>query len=129
MFEVLPALLLASGVFELAGSPGLVLGCAAGDVLRVGDDGRFELVEPGPNLCVQAARSGDLTAEEFTELRRAIGGLGGVAEAPGDLRFAVVTVGRAVGVPAIARVMDRWAAGVDGVDWWFGNGDQADAAR
>ncbi|MEU1448935.1 hypothetical protein ACFWBS_25935 [Streptomyces mirabilis] len=33
VFEVLPARVLGEHSFELSGSPGLVLGCAAGDVL------------------------------------------------------------------------------------------------
>ena len=45
VFEVLPALSRDSSLFELVGSPGLVLGCAAGDTLRVGEDGRFEVVQ------------------------------------------------------------------------------------
>lgn len=121
-FEVLPALSLSPGLFELAGSPGLVLGCAAGDVLRVGDDGRFEVVEQGDNLCIQAARLGHFTPEEFAELEKAVDSLGGIAEAPADLRFIVVTIGRVVDLPAIEQAMDTWAAGADGVEWWFGSG-------
>ncbi|MFD9061818.1 DUF4265 domain-containing protein [Kitasatospora purpeofusca] len=125
VFEVLPARPLRSGVFELEGSPGLVLGCAAGDVLRVADDGRFEVVEPGENWCIQVPGLGRLGPESFAALRDAVADLPGLAEAPPDLRFAVVTVGRAVGLPTIERVMDTWAAGLDGVEWWFGNADQS----
>ncbi|MEV0190630.1 DUF4265 domain-containing protein [Kitasatospora purpeofusca] len=125
VFEVLPARPVRSNLFELAGSPGLVLGCAAGDVLRVADDGRFEVVGQGDNWCVQVARRGCLSPESFAALAEAVADLPGLAEAPPDLRFAVVTVGRAVGLPTIERVMDNWAAGVDGVEWWFGNADQA----
>ncbi|MGX4734607.1 DUF4265 domain-containing protein [Kitasatospora griseola] len=123
VFEVLPALFLEPGLFELAGSPGLTLGCAAGDVLRVGDDGRFTVVEPGGNLCVQAARRGCFAPESLAGLRDAIGELGGIAEAPSDLRFVVVTVALTAGFPAVEHVMDRWAAGIDGAEWWFGNID------
>ncbi|MFE1440498.1 DUF4265 domain-containing protein [Streptomyces sp. NPDC058739] len=128
VFEVLPAVLLEAGLVELAGSPGLVLGCAAGDVLRVAEDGRFEVVRQGGNLCVQAYRQGGFTPELFADLRNAVGQLGGVAEAPPDLGFMVVTVGRAAGPPAIEQAMDNWAAGSEGVEWWFGNGDEGDAA-
>ncbi|MEV6532829.1 hypothetical protein AB0M86_25110 [Streptomyces sp. NPDC051639] len=51
-----------------------------------------------------------------------------MTEAPPNLRFIVVTVARTVGIPAIERVMDAWAAGVHEVEWWFGNGDHADAS-
>ncbi|MEV6973731.1 DUF4265 domain-containing protein [Kitasatospora sp. NPDC093806] len=125
MFEVLPARLVQSDLFELAGSPGMVLGCAAGDLLRVADDGRFEVVEQGGNWCIQAAGLGHVSAESFAALRVAVADLPGLAEAPPDLRFIVVTVGRAVGLPVIEQVMDSWAAGIDGVEWWIGNGDHA----
>lgn len=115
-------------MFELAGSPGMVLGCAAGDVLRVADDGHFEIVEHGENLCVQATGPGQLSPESFAELRQAVNQLGGMTEAPPSLRFVVVTVARAVGIPAIERVMDAWAAGVGEIDWWFGNGEHTDAS-
>ncbi|MGW7366839.1 DUF4265 domain-containing protein [Streptomyces sp. NPDC054841] len=128
MFEVLPARLVDSGLFELAGSPGLVLGCAAGDVLRVADDGQFEVVEQGENLCIQTAGQGHFSHESFAELRKAVEDLGATAEAPSNLRFIVVTVGRSVGLPAIEQIMDTWVAGIDGVEWWFGNGDRADAS-
>ncbi|MFC9672754.1 MULTISPECIES: DUF4265 domain-containing protein [unclassified Streptomyces] len=129
VFEVLPARLVDAGLFELAGSPGLVLGCAAGDVLRVADDGQFEVTEQGGNLCVQAASHGPFTPESFLELRSAVEDLGGIAEAPPELRFIVVTISRTVSQSAIEQAMDAWAAGVDGVEWWFGNGDQADASH
>ncbi|MFD4909760.1 DUF4265 domain-containing protein [Kitasatospora purpeofusca] len=125
MFEVLPACPVRSGFFELEGSPGLVLGCAAGDVLRVADDGHFEVVEQGENWCIQVPGLGRLGPESFAALRDAVADLPGLAEAPPDLRFAVVTVRRAVGLPTIERVMDTWAAGIDGVEWWFGNADQS----
>ncbi|MFD9129143.1 DUF4265 domain-containing protein [Kitasatospora sp. NPDC059571] len=128
MFEELPAVLLEPGLFELAGSPGPALGCAAGDVLQVDEDGRFEVVEQGDHLCVQAYWQGDFTPESFADLRRAAAELGGLAEAPPGLRFAVVTVGRSVGPVAIERVLDAWAARRDGVEWWFGNGDDEDTA-
>ncbi|WP_405435266.1 DUF4265 domain-containing protein [Streptomyces avidinii] len=129
MHEVLPARRVEPDLFELAGSPGPVLGCAAGDVLRVADDGQFEVVERGENLCIQAAVAGRLSTESFVELSESVSDLGGLAEAPPNLRFVVVTVARAVGTPAIERVMNAWAAGGDGVEWWFGNGDRSDASH
>ncbi len=56
VFEVLPARVLGEHSFELSGSPGLVLGCAAGDVLQVADDGTFEVARRGANVCIQAYR-------------------------------------------------------------------------
>ncbi|MGW1109225.1 DUF4265 domain-containing protein [Streptomyces sp. NPDC002540] len=124
-FEVLPARSLDSGLFELAGSPGLVLGCAAGDVLRVSDDGQFEIRKVGRNLCVQAApQSGPFTSEALAALTKGFEAVGGLVEAPSDRRFIVVTVNRSTGIPAIARVMEAWSLGVGQGEWWFGNADE-----
>jgi hypothetical protein len=39
--------------YRLMNSPGLALGTAAGDVLAIDADGRFEVVERGRNVCIQ----------------------------------------------------------------------------
>ncbi|MGE7439851.1 DUF4265 domain-containing protein [Kitasatospora sp. NPDC001175] len=65
VFEVLPARTLGADLFELTGSPGLVLGCAAGDVLQVAGDGAFEVTERGANVCVQAYHGGPFSPEEL----------------------------------------------------------------
>ncbi len=120
VFEVLPVLSRNSSLFELVGSPGLVLGCAAGDIVCVGEDGQFEVVQQGANLCVQAARSGCFTPESFAQLEDAVAALDGLTEAPPDLRFIVVTLDRAIRLSTIEHVMNTWAANTDGGQWWFG---------
>ncbi|MEV7023829.1 DUF4265 domain-containing protein [Kitasatospora sp. NPDC093558] len=122
VYEVLPARTRADGAVELAGSPGLVLGCAAGDRLTVGDDGTFEVVSVGPNRCLQAGRrQGGFAPEDVAALAGAMRELDGLVEAPADGRFVVVTVARSAGGAAVERVMDGWAARVDGAEWWIGN--------
>ncbi|WP_431676222.1 DUF4265 domain-containing protein [Kitasatospora sp. KL5] len=123
VFEVLPARMLGEHSFELSGSPGLVLGCAAGDVLQVADDGTFEVTGRGANVCIQAYRGGPFSPEELAGLEAGLAALNGLAEAPTDRRFIVGTVARVVGFPAIERVMNNWASGVDNAEWWFGNAD------
>ncbi|MFC9645115.1 DUF4265 domain-containing protein [Streptomyces mirabilis] len=123
VFEVLPARVLGEHSFELSGSPGLVLGCAAGDVLQVADDGTFEVARRGANVCIQAYRGGPFSSEELTGLEAGLTALNGLAEAPADRRFIVGTVAREVGFPVIERVMNDWAASVDNTEWWFGNAD------
>ena len=125
VFEVLPARSLDVGVFELVGSPGMVLGCAAGDVLRVGEDGRFEMVQQGANLCVQAYRPGRFTPESFADLEAKVAALDGSAEAPPDLRFIVVTLNRATRLSTIEATMNAWTENTDGAEWWFGTEDRA----
>ncbi|MFF0203291.1 hypothetical protein [Streptomyces sp. NPDC005017] len=38
------------------------------------------------------------------------------------------TVGRAAGPLVTEQAMDAWVAGSDDLEWWFGNGDEGDAA-
>ncbi|MFJ4091246.1 DUF4265 domain-containing protein [Kitasatospora sp. NPDC089913] len=123
VLEVLPARVLGERSFELSGSPGLVLGCAAGDVLRIADDGTFEVTERGANVCIQAYRGGPFSSEDLADLQAGLVPLDGLAEAPADGRFIVATVARQVGLPAVERVMNDWAAGVDNAEWWFGTAD------
>lgn len=125
VFEVLPAHDLGGGLFELDGSPGLVLGCAAGDVLHLDPDGGFTVRRQGGNHCVQAGAEGPFTAAAVADLTAAVADLGGITEAPADLRFVVVTIPRSAQPSAVARVMDQWSRGVPGAQWWFGNADQA----
>ncbi|QMU76954.1 DUF4265 domain-containing protein [Streptacidiphilus sp. PB12-B1b] len=126
--EVLRALRREADLFVLAGSPGLVLGFAAGDLLRVSDSdsdsGAFESAGQGGNVCVQAFREDGFTREQFADLTDSAGLLDGHAEAPPNLRFIAVKIGRSVGLAAIEQCLNGGAAEVDGVEWWFGNVDE-----
>ncbi|MFE6826975.1 DUF4265 domain-containing protein [Streptomyces sp. NPDC057690] len=125
-YEVLPARTLDGDLFELAGSPGLVLGCGAGDVLRISDDGEFEVTRQGPWLCVQAApEAGTFSPQALTALHEAVEGLGGLVESPATLRFAVITIARATDPAALENALDAWADRTGQVAWWFGNGEVA----
>jgi hypothetical protein len=125
VFEVLPALKRDTDLFVLTGSPGLVLGCAAGDLLRVSEGGAFEVADQGANVCVQVFREGGFTPEQLADLKEAAGLLGGLAEAPPNLAFIVLTIARSAGLAAIEQTLNGWAADVDGAEWWFGNVDEA----
>ncbi|GGX85710.1 DUF4265 domain-containing protein [Streptomyces fructofermentans] len=122
VFETLPARAVGPGVHELTGSPGMVEGCAAGDLLEVGDDGSFRIERRGPNLCVQAFGRPPFDAESLELLTSAFVPLGGLVEAPADRRFIVVTVPAAAGFPEVEAVMETWAADLDVlVEWGFSN--------
>ncbi|WP_062647903.1 DUF4265 domain-containing protein [Streptomyces maremycinicus] len=122
VFETLPALAVGPGRYELTGSPGMVEGCAAGDLLEIDADGCFRVERRGPNFCVQAFGEPPFDAGALESLTDAFASLGGLVEAPADRRFIVVTVPAAVGFPAVEAVMRTWAAGVSvRVEWGFGN--------
>src|SRR5690242_14451287 len=66
--EVVPVKFLEDGLVEIIGSPALVMGCVAGDVVRMVHDGHFEIVCRGPNLSVQAFNDRPLMPEAIQQL-------------------------------------------------------------
>ncbi|MFF4120903.1 DUF4265 domain-containing protein [Streptomyces sp. NPDC001714] len=122
VFETLPARAVGPGSYELLGSPGMVEGCAAGDLLKIDADGLFQVEQRGPNLCIQAFGEPPFAAESLESLIGAFGPLDGLVEAPADRRFIVVTVPAVAGFPAVEAVMEAWAAGESGLlEWGFSN--------
>ncbi|MDK8180097.1 DUF4265 domain-containing protein [Paenibacillus sp. UMB4589-SE434] len=53
VLEELPAEYLSDQKFKLCASPGLALGLAKGDTIKLHPNGDFELIEHGGNFCVQ----------------------------------------------------------------------------
>ncbi|MEU6586828.1 DUF4265 domain-containing protein [Nocardia sp. NPDC046763] len=121
VYEVLPAKPLERNDYEILGSPGLAYDFAAGDRLRVSDDGSFEVLRRGGNLCVRAYPTGTPPSDaEIGALTVGFERLGGVVEIPPDRRFIVVTVPVSVGFPAIADLIGGWSAEND-CAWGYGN--------
>ncbi|MEV6102359.1 DUF4265 domain-containing protein [Nocardia sp. NPDC051981] len=121
VYEVLPAKLLEHNDYEILGSPGLTYDFAAGDHLRVFDDGGFEVLRRGGNLCVRAyPRGGPPSDSEISTLTAGFDRLGGVVEMPPDRRFIVITVPVTAGFAAIEDVIDGWATEHD-CAWGYGN--------
>lgn len=119
VFEVLPARWLGDD-YEICGSPGLAYGFAAGDRLRIGDDGSFEVLERGGNVCVCLFPGTRPSDAGVTALTAAFEQLDGLVEMPPDRRFIVITVPVGAGLAAIERAVVDWAAGQD-CPWEFGN--------
>jgi Domain of unknown function (DUF4265) len=121
VFEVLPATSLGGKRYKLLGSPGLALGCAAGDIIRCSSDGKFVVEERGGNYCVQAF-AGELFSEERL---RALADLArqfqAKAEWPTDRRFAVVTFPGNVAIPEVESCLDAWTHQAPNIQWWFSN--------
>ncbi|MFE4425046.1 DUF4265 domain-containing protein [Streptomyces sp. NPDC056817] len=122
VFETLPARAVGPDTYELMGSPGMVEGCAAGDLLKIDADGLFQVERRGPNLCIHAFGEPPFAAESLESLISAFTPLAGLVEAPADRRFIVVTVPAAAGFPAVEAAMETWAAGVAVLlEWGFSN--------
>jgi hypothetical protein len=118
--EAVPARFLDDGLVEVLASPALVVGCAAGDVLRVTGDGRFEIARRGPNVSVQAFITPAFTAEDVQRLSDALRDLGGTVETPENRRFLVATIPAAAGRPAINAILDAWTAPLTDFYWQYG---------
>ncbi|MFF2214594.1 DUF4265 domain-containing protein [Streptomyces antibioticus] len=122
VYETLPAQAIGPDTYELTGSPGLVEGCAAGDVLKVAADGTFQIEHRGPNLCVQTFGDPPFTATSLEALIAAFTPLNGLVESPTDRRFIVITVPATAGIPAVEAVMESWATNVPGrLEWGVSN--------
>ena len=126
--EVVPVQWLGDELIEVAGSPGFVMGCAAGDVLRLDPDGQFTVDRRGPNECVQAYGQPPFTQEDIDTLVVAFQGFGGLVEAPAHRKFVVVTVPTAVGRAAIVEQLVAWAAKVVRAEWQFSTGNAENGA-
>jgi hypothetical protein len=119
--EVVPALQREDGYWDLLGTPALAMGCAAGDVLAVEEDGAFQVVSRGGNLAIVSyvPKAQDISAP-LAALTDGFGSLGGTVETPADRRFVVVTVPASAGFPAVEAQMQRWQEST-ALDWYFGN--------
>lgn len=118
--EVVPVESLGDDLIGVAGSPGMVMGCAAGDVLRLEPDGRFSIERRGPNECVQAYANPPFTSDAIDALAQAFENSGGLVETPAHRKFLVLTVQTSVGREVIAERLSAWAAQCGQAEWQFG---------
>jgi hypothetical protein len=120
VYEVVPAVRTSETEYEILGSPGLATGCAAGDRVRVFEDGTFEIVTRGGNVCVVIYPRTPPDDDAVAPLQDAVEKLSGLVEAPQDKRFIVVTVPVSAGFPAIQAVAVEWASS-NNAEWYYGN--------
>jgi Domain of unknown function (DUF4265) len=116
--EELPARPLDTGAWQLLSTPGLVLGVAADDVVRVADDGRFEVLERGGNVAVQLYTR--QPQAEVEELLDEVEDKGGWLDGYHAGRLAVFTFPVTAGFEAIEGVVDAYARRHD-EEWYYGN--------
>jgi hypothetical protein len=112
--------------YKLVASPGLVLGIAAGDTIRVAGSDSFEIVARGGNLSVQILRSqGVDEIEEFaTEAMARVGGrLDGVGGRIGGKRARelVFTIPVLAGFAPIEQALNHIIERFPDAEWYYGN--------
>lgn len=120
VYEVVPARRADDGGWEVLGTPALVHGCAAADVVDVAAGGDFSVRRRGGNVgVVSYPRSGQDASSLFDELRTGVGSLGNVEVDPAG-RWIVVTLPVSVGFDRNEAVFNDWQAAT-GADWSYVN--------
>jgi hypothetical protein len=106
VYEGLPAAMIGQHLCEVLGSPGLTYGFAAGDQIRLADDGTFEMLQRGGNLRVRLYPAERPPDDAVAELIEAFRPLDGLVEMPGDRRFIVITVPLTAAFGAITNAVE-----------------------
>jgi Domain of unknown function (DUF4265) len=104
------------GTYRIIATPGLVLGIAADDVVRVTPDSQYELVERGRNLAVQVYGNHDLV----DEVTKDVWELGGALDGRAD-NLTVYTIPVTAGFPKVEQVFNDLVGRHPEVEWYFGN--------
>ena len=120
VYELVPAVAVEPGVYEVLGTPALAFGCAAGDRVRVAEDGTFDIVARGGNIAVVIFPREPVGDGDLAELSAGLDELGGLAEAPDDGCLVVVTVPVSATFSAIESTVEGWARRFD-AEWSFAN--------
>jgi hypothetical protein len=120
VYELIPASMVEHGVYDVLASPGLARGCAAGDRIRVADDGSFEVLRRGGNVCLVLYPPAPPPDDGIAALTTAFTQLDGLVEMPVDRRFIVITVPATAGFAAVEDLINSWTAEQD-CPWEYGN--------
>lgn len=121
VYENLPVLALGDARYRLLVSPGLVLGVAKGDEIKLfEEDGNFVLLSRGRNLCVQlfitetASKEVDALASQMIEL------LNGTLDIRTD-KQAVFSIPLESGFGGVEAVLNAFVDQNPGCEWYYGN--------
>jgi hypothetical protein len=120
VYEPVPATAVAPGVYDVLASPAMAYGCAAGDRIQVSEDGTFEVLNRGGNLCLIVLPATPPAAADIAALSTEFQGLGGIVESPPSRRFIVVTVPATAGFPVVEATVTSWTTDYGG-EWEYGN--------
>lgn len=125
VFENVPARSTAPGVWILEASPGLAMGTASGDVVKVDPDGSFRVIERAGNIAIHvgAPRGAEDHLNELTARLQTLGGWfdGRGWTKDGTNSLSVYTVPIGAGFTAIQEACDAFAASVSGGEWYYAN--------
>ena len=110
--------------FVLTATPGLATGCAAGDVVRVANDGTFIVSQRGGNLGVQVVAPAETDETGFASLTAAIESLGGYLDGGSDsphTALRVFTVPVAAGFLPVEAALNAFVEQHPDATWSYAN--------
>lgn len=105
--------------YEVLASPGLVLGVAAGDTIRLTAPGEFDVVARGGNVCVQLFRGSGVAEVEELATRR-LSSVGGWLDGRSAKQL-VYTVPASAGFGPLEQALGQVVARFPDVEWFYGN--------
>lgn len=111
------------GRVRLDATPGLAVGCAAGDVVEVGRQGEFVVIARGGNLGIQVLAPA-AAAHDFSPLASRVSELGGYLDGGRDTQagtIRVFTVPVAAGFAAVEDAFESFCRAHPGVTWSYTN--------
>jgi len=113
---------LRDGTFRLTRTPPLVMGLAAGDLIRLYPNShQFEVLEHGGNLAVLVTAPHQLEGRVRRDLGDRLRAIGGNLDEYVRSELAVFTVPVAPGFPAIEAILNTFAESRPGVAWYYAN--------
>lgn len=119
VFEELLVERLDRDLYRVLASPGLVLGVAADDTIRVRAPHEFDVVRRGGNLCVQIFVPSGIDAVEQVATRELMSISGRMdGKVTGLL---IYTVPLLSGFGSVERVLNSLVQTFPGVEWYYGN--------
>lgn len=105
---------------ELVKSPAFIKGIASGDVIKLdSEDGKFEVVRRGGNLCIRVFSRGDVVALS-EQLTPQIEKLGGDLDLETD-RMLVYSIHASCGFKAIEEMLNKHVGESSQSAWQYGN--------
>jgi hypothetical protein len=111
--------------WRLTASPGLAMGAAAGDLLRVAADHAFEVLERGRNIAVHVSAPVK-ASPQLVKLRNTLEAMGGWCDGTGWTRdrkssLSVFTVPFSAGFGPIEAALNEYAKAAPQGEWYYVN--------
>lgn len=121
VYENLPVDPLGEGRYRLLASPGLVLGVAKGDEIKLlPENGRFELLARGNNLCIQIYISPNLGKEIGLLETQIAEGLKGSLDGKNEDQL-VFSIPVSSGFAEVEQVLNAFVDRNPDCEWYYGN--------